>query len=249
MKKRVLTLLFLMYGMVVSNSIFAQCTPADYTSCPDPENNGQVCPDSLETAYRGEYYEQVFSILPPHETTGIVFTIHHLHLVDVGNLPEGITWVSNTDDNDFYPGTYYCVLMSGTPADTGTYPLHIEVEVFGELNGTPVSMGNVIDSTSLTLVVEEANGTADLFVRNSRMRLQPNPFFDKTNISYRSTEPGQVEVSVCTLQGKEVKRSTFDVEAGENKLPLNIETLPPGHYVITLITPAGRVSDIAVKTR
>ena len=249
MKKRVLTFLFLMFGIFFTNSVLAQCTPADSISCPDPENNGQVCPDSLDVAYKGEYYEQVFSILPPYETTGIVFTIHHLHLVDVGNLPESITWVSNTEDNDFYPGTYYCVLMSGTPADTGTYPLHIEVEVFGELNGTPVSMGTVTDSTSLSLVVEESNGVADLFVRNSRMKLWPNPFINKTNISYRSPEPGQVQVVVSSLQGKELESCFYTVEAGENKLPVNLEQLAQGHYVITLVTSSGRISDIAVKTR
>ena len=36
----------------------AQCTPGDETSCPDPENNGEVCPAVLPNGIIGKEYKQ-----------------------------------------------------------------------------------------------------------------------------------------------------------------------------------------------
>ncbi len=232
MKNKALLLLLLIFGTTWITNTYGQCTPGDSISCPDPENNGQVCPDSLAIGYQGQAYNQTISILPPTVTTGLVFTIHHIHLVDVGNLPQGISWVSNTEDNDFYPGTYYCVLLSGVPSDTGDFVLRIVVEVFAVYNGTIISVGEVTDSTSLMMHVEQYSGVENLFSAKNRLSFWPNPFINNVRMKFISNEGGRVEISVYTLQGVPVLRKNAFSVAGENTISIKSSGLPQGHYIV-----------------
>ena len=93
---------------------FAQCTPGDETTCPDPENNGEVCPAVLPNGIIGKEYSQEFTIIAPpeYEIDGNVIPLHHIKIVDVENLPPGITWETNASDSVFMVVTYKCVLLS-----------------------------------------------------------------------------------------------------------------------------------------
>ncbi|HFB61793.1 MAG TPA: hypothetical protein ENJ69_02295, partial [Bacteroidetes bacterium] len=123
MKKILRFLMFMWMFLGLQAGLLAQCTPADSTSCPDPENNGQVCPDTLNTGYLGQEYNQTVSILAPPQVLaqGLYVPVKYVHLADVENLPPGITWKSNDTTDNFYPHVYSCVLFSGVCSDTGTY--------------------------------------------------------------------------------------------------------------------------------
>jgi hypothetical protein len=237
MKRKIITLLLILPICLASLSSFAQCTPSTPEECPDPENNGQVCPDSLAVSYIGQLYSQVATIKPPAiyflppDSTEI--TLHHVKLMEVGNLPPGLTWQSNTPDSIFNAGEYYCVLMEGTPDSAGEYHLRIVVDVYVVIlpGWPPVNVATVVDSTSLTLVVVDdsginGDGTTSLLARQN----VPNPFQINTRIDFYSEIAGPVDFEVYSILGQKVYYRQIIAFHGENSLIYNGQTLPEGPY-------------------
>ncbi len=239
MRKRLRLLSLIFLAGVYSASLWSQCTPGDATTCPDPENNGQVCPDSLQAALAGRFFSHAFTILPPPEY-GINETdtiqLHHITLVDVTNLPPGFTWQSNSETNEFMIGTYYCVLLEGTPGVAGKYPLHITVDVYVRPFPTlpPILAATVTDSTSLFLEVKwDPNGIAEppekpwvLFAP------RPNPFSDKTQIGVQASEPGAVTLCVVDLVGQTLHQELLQVKRGDNYFTFDGHSLTRGIYIL-----------------
>lgn len=234
MKLKTLTFfLILLSFCFAAMSVRSQCEPATPEQCPDPENNGQVCPDSLVLARVGQFYSQVATIKPPasYMLDTIEIALHHVKLMEVGNLPSGITWQSNTPDSVFIAGEYYCVLMEGTPVLAGDYPLRIVVDVYVLIFGTPVKITTAIDSTSLTLVVVNDAGikgdeNTSLFVRQNI----PNPFQCNTRIDFHSEIAGTVDFEVYSFLGQRVYAQQLNTSRGENSLIFNGQMLPEGPY-------------------
>ena len=113
---------FLLLAVFLSANTMAQCIPGDSISCPDPENNGQICPDTIAPAYRGIDYTQDITFLAPAkiDTLSLSIDVYNITLVDIEGLPQGMEWETNAEDNEFYPEIYYCILFSGnTAVDTG----------------------------------------------------------------------------------------------------------------------------------
>jgi hypothetical protein len=235
MKRKIITLLLLLPIYLLSQNGYSQCTPATPEECPDPENNGQVCPDSLIVAHVGQFYSQVATIKPPAiyylPPDSAEITLHHVKLMEVGNLPSGLTWQSNTTDSVFNAGEYYCVLMEGTPDSVGEYHLRIVVDVYVLLFNTPVYVTTVTDSTSLTLVVIDDAGIngddqSSLVARHNI----PNPFQSITRIDFYSKISGSVDFEVYSILGQKVYNQPLIAFRGENSLVFNGQMLPEGPY-------------------
>ena len=235
MKRRMITLLLLLPICLLTLNSYSQCTPATPEECPDPENNGQVCPDTLTEARVGQLYSQVATIKPPAiyflppDSTEIA--LHHVKLMAVGNLPSGLTWQSNTSDSLFNAGEYYCVLIEGTPDSAGEYHLRIVVDVFVLIFNTPVYVTTVTDSTSLTIVVIDNAGingddNPSLVARHNI----PNPFQNSTRIDFYSDIAGSTDLDVYSILGQRVYHQNIITIRGENSLIFNGQTLPEGPY-------------------
>ena len=218
--------------------VLAQCTPADSTSCPDPENNGQVCPDTLNTGYLGQEYNQTVSILAPPQVLaqGLYVPVKYVHLADVENLPPGITWKSNDTTDNFYPHVYSCVLFSGVCADTGTYQLKIKVDVYVDISGIAVLLGHNVDSTSLSITVEAANGIGDHFSKGQKIKAWPNPFRDRFRLQFFSSSGHSALVEIYTLQGQRVFRRNYPASPGRNVLSVDGRGLHRQFYLVRLTT-------------
>ncbi len=233
-KAIILTLLIFVYN----NVILAQCIPADSLTCPDPENNGQVCPDTLPGAVTGELYSQVATIKPPL-TVGdtIVLDLHHIQLMDVENLPDNITWVSNEPNNEFMAGAYYCILLEGTPSIPGTYYLKIIVDAYviilPEL--PPVNIGQTMDSTTLFITVTDPSGITENPSRNLVITENfPNPFTSETIINYYSTETGTLLFEVFDILGNCVYKKNYSMTRGDNAIHFCGENISNGNYYYLL---------------
>ncbi len=250
MKNELRILMLFLFGFLFTTMVYGQCTPADSTSCPDPENNGEVCPDSLNVGYLLHQYNQTISILPPPQldTGGLTIPIHHLKLIDVGNLPPGITWVSNTDDSVFMAGNYYCVLFSGTPTDTGSYVLKIIVDVYASFGGSYFYLSRVIDSTSLTMHIEKSSGTNNLADGKGDISFYPNPFSKDFRLKFYSSGHGYAAMKIYTLQGIEVMQKDFYSSTGENIIFIDGSKLPCGNYVVKITGVNGIFTGIITKT-
>lgn len=255
MRKSVPIILSLLLTVLFSTFSWSQCTPGDAVTCPDVLNNGEVCPDSLPGAIAGHLYSEAFTILAPpvypvNETDTI--TLDHITLVGVTHLPEGFTWQSNTDSNEFMVGTYYCVLLEGTPATAGKYPLHITVDVYAKIFPLlpPILVATVTDSTSLFLEVKwDPNRTDDYPDKQAFiLSTKPNPFFDRTRIEIRSREPGLIRLDVYDLVGQ--LRFTEYIQAcrGTNYFDFNGHLLHQGVYILKVSSEAFSQTMRLIKT-
>jgi hypothetical protein len=251
MKRKIITLILLLPFCLVTLNLFSQCEPATPEQCPDPENNGQICPDSLAVAYVGQPYTQVATIKPPATyitPDSIEITLHHVKLKEVGNLPAGITWQSNTQDSIFLAGEYYCVLMEGTPDSAGDYTLRIVVDIYVMIFGVPVKVATATDSTSLTLVVVDNSGikgyeNTSFYIRHNI----PNPFQADTRIEYFSEKAGPVTFEVYSLLGERMYTEQLNAVRGENSLVYNGLRLPEGSYFYLLRNGSYQTTGIMVR--
>lgn len=237
MKRKIFTLLFISAIFLANLASFGQCIPETPEQCPDPENNGQICPDSLAIAHVGQLYSQVATIKPPLQyylpPDSTLITLHHVKLMEVGNLPQGLAWQSNTTDSIFNAGEYYCVLLEGTPDSAGEYHLRIVVDVYVVIlpGWPPVNVATITDSTSLTIVVVNDSGikgdnNTSLLARSSF----PNPFKDNTRIDFYSGIAGPVIFEVYSILGQKVHNEQIIAIRGENSLFFNGQELPEGPY-------------------
>ncbi len=100
---------------------YADCTPNTTTT--DPEGVGVRDPIDLPVGFNGDYYNTVLTIISPAKATTwgfINFTITKIQLTELVNMPEGLTWESNSGNSDdyMYAGEKYCIVVEGTPNST-----------------------------------------------------------------------------------------------------------------------------------
>lgn len=227
--------------LLLPATIRAQCTPGDETTCPDPENNGEFCPETLPEAVFEEPYLQDFTILPPPEyvvdsNAGIVVQLHHITLKNVSNLPPGLSWVSNSEDSVFMVGTYYCVLLEGTPTEKGLFPLHIQVDVYvpGILGSPPIFVGTVTDSTTLALNVADPSSVGEPGSGISGITIGPNPFRDQLTVNFTHTGSSSIHFEIYDLLGTRIHGQEVRSYAGINQIQYTGAALKPGMYLILL---------------
>ena len=253
LKTFTLTIFFSTFLLIFSPDVLrAQCTPATAEECPDPENNGEICPDTLMTGVLNQSYEQVVSILPPPAVgDSMNIILDHLQLTDVGNLPPGISWVSNQPDNNFPAGEYSCISLSGVPTEAGIYYLRIVVDVWVIIiNGyPPINLGQQVDSTSIFLEVIDDSGIPEYANRNFFIRNnQPNPFSGSTLINFYTHEPTSVELTIFSSMGEVVYRQNYLSIRGDNKLKFDGSTLRNGTYFYVLKSSKYKASGMMVKS-
>jgi hypothetical protein len=214
----------------------AQCIPGDSISCPDPENNGQICPDTITPAYRGIDYTQDITFLAPAkiDTQSLSIDVYNITLVDIRGLPEGIAWETNAEDDEFFPEIYYCILFSGnTIVDTGTYPITIVVDIYALILGNPVKVAQIEDSTSLAMRVLELPNAVGEIPGQLSARIWPNPFEGNFSLQVEGYH-GKLELEITNILGERVYRKQISVIQGANTLQIDASFLPEGIYFVGL---------------
>jgi len=185
----------------------AQCTPLGEEGCPDPEGNGEICPDTISPVYIGKPYEQVVTMLAPSsvDTLGFNVSLDHITLIDVEGLPEGITWVTNAENNEFFIETYYCILFSGTSnAAAGDYPLKVIVDIYANIFGEPGNIFQLTDSTSLKMQVMDPSSIEERQLSTIISNVWPNPFSNELNLELNTDRNSSGKIELYNLMGKMV---------------------------------------------
>ncbi len=235
--KRFIQITAILFSLFIGvQSTYSQCTPGNAETCPDPEENGQICPKIPTPVYVGVEYMQEVTILPPPkiDTNNMIITIHHITLVELGNLPTGITWESNAENNEFLAETYYCILLSGTSyADTGSYPVKIAVEAFTKIGNTIVSLGKTVDSTTLSINVE---ANPNYITENTEPPLMykvwPNPFSTMLNISLFESSNEVTEIEIFNIMGNRMYYGEYSEYPAVYKADLS--SLAEGVYILSI---------------
>ncbi|MCK4699603.1 MAG: hypothetical protein KAT38_04700 [Bacteroidales bacterium] len=221
--------LLLTTGIIISG--YGQCVP-DTANCKDINEPGQVCPDTLPVAVLNTWYEQVFTIIPPYEFdlgAGVI-PIYKIVLDTVINLPPGLTYEPNA--TELFPDSAYCVLISGTPTETGTFFLKICVTPFVEFMGSIVQGAQTVDDTSLFIIVQSTTGLPVMSTDQvTLLPVKPNPFTMSSRIGLTSDRFGVGNLYVFYITGQMAHHEEIWVQPGKNYFDFRGETLRKGIYL------------------
>jgi len=154
---------------------FSQCEP-DTINCKDIGEPGQICPAILPDGFLGVPYEEVITIIAPDSANleeGSI-GLFKIELVSLENLPPGIGFTSET--MEFFPDQYYCVSLTGTPTQLGTYNLKITVIPYIKLMTWVLALDPQTDSTSVSLTIMPSSAVINLGKASfSLIPAYPNP--------------------------------------------------------------------------
>ncbi len=232
-----------------SYTSFSQCIP-DTANCEDIGNPGEICPDTLPSGMQGVPYEEIITIISPDSAgIGDVSTpLVKVRLDTVLNMPPGIIYES--EYGEFFPDSVYCISLSGTPTDTGTFYLGITVTPFIDILGNVVAMPAVVDDTSIFIRIE-APSLSEL-TNNNGFRVFaafPNPYRESTQIGYSLSTPGEIELLVYNMLGRMVWQEKGKDLPGRNFFKFTGNMLPPGVYLYSVIHKDQIINNKLVKSR
>lgn len=160
MKKLYLLIIIFAGLLLSSNQLSAQCTPDP--DCTDPQGDGEYCPTEFPNAVEDEFYSQTLTVIAPVEQGG--FTLHHIDVLSIENIPPGMNYQCQNDDCSFYPASPKCISISGTPeiGSWGEYNLHLTIEIFIDVAGNAISIGTFTDSSTVVFIEPQVRGTFEI---------------------------------------------------------------------------------------
>ncbi|PID92654.1 MAG: hypothetical protein CSA96_02260 [Bacteroidetes bacterium] len=218
------------FAFFTSLTIHAQCEP-DTANCKDTGQPGEFCPKELTELVVDVPFDETITVIPPDtfHYNGKDLVIIHVVVDSVTNLPPGLSYQTNAEV--FYPDTAYCIQVSGTPTDTGVYTLRIYVSPTINYLGTPFPVGQVVDSTTVSITVHAPSGINPFAISDFRVLPNvPNPFRDVTRLGFFSPSPDLVKLQVFSILGKLVCEEKLEAQHGENHFRFNGGELEPGAY-------------------
>jgi Secretion system C-terminal sorting domain len=213
------------------NMVYGQCVP-DTMGCKDEGTPGEFCPLALPVATVNVAYDEVITVIPPGEAkigeTTII--IKYIIVDSVLNLPSGMTYAANAEI--FYADTAYCIALSGIPVNAGTDTLAIYVTPFISVGTTAIPGPQVVDDTSVVIIVQEASGIKPSHYSTFQVLPNiPNPFSDVTRIGFFTPFDDLVELRVFNILGEMIHQETQGFSPGEHYFEFNGQALQPGTYI------------------
>lgn len=222
MKKLILSLTFASFAL---GSFAQSCTPDQTITSPG------TYPDILPDGTAGEYYEESVQFRIPADTnvdfngTTVNAVIDSIKVIDVQNLPSGITYACNPSSCALPGGKTSCGVLYGTigASEQGTFTFVIPVIIYARVGGAfPLQQPDTIYGLSMN--VNTPNSTTRIM--DEKLLVYPNPAQGNLNIAL-TFHAGQAEVQVFDRQGKEI---VLEEQKIDNVIELNTKQLTPGIY-------------------
>ncbi len=234
-------LLSLLFAAASSIALAQPCTP-------DPlyaDSVFGVWPDTTENFSAGMIgipYEQILNLIVPSDA-GLVdpqfagLVIDSVGFVGLTGLPLGLSVACNSQTPaacTYITGQLGCGVITGTPTETGTFPLVLNVlahsSIFGNVLSVPYTFGGYqIVITDNTTSIEGPELTS-----LGSVRTVPNPFAVRTSFEFELDRSGVVELRVFNLLGEEMWNRSIQGKAGVNKVPFDGQSLSEGVYIYKL---------------
>jgi hypothetical protein len=127
-----------------------------------------------------------------------------------------------------------CVIVSGTPNKSGTFPIKITSQVRVNL-GFGFAWFPAPDNTDYKMVVANTAGIETLDLNKFEVKQNtPNPFNFKSEIAFSSLNSTDVDFKVYNMLGKVMLSKTFKAEKGSNTISLDASSFSPGIYVYSI---------------
>ena len=94
----------------------------------------------------------------------------------------------------------------------------------------------------MTYVRSDAtNSTGGPFLRQASISIYPNPAYGLTTFEVSGLDNGDYTISVINVLGRRVATTTFSPTLGTAKVPIELDNLPRGTYLYTLMNQRGRI--------
>jgi hypothetical protein len=219
---------FFLFTTSASLQLSAQCTP---------DNNmpkGSIFPESIKIGYKDLAYSDVIYFRAPLDTTAmqnnikINVRVDSMEITGVKGLPSEFTYTCFTSNCRFKGGESSCLTLTGSPKQTGVYPLVVYVRTYPTWKSfvdIPLPAQN--DSNSrYTLYVYGNVGYLENSLENS-ISVFPNPTNDLLNIATSSTQ--KITAQLFDINGKLHIEQVFDANA-----TMSLKSLSKGIYVLKL---------------
>jgi hypothetical protein len=247
MKRIVLLSATLVFGILISLQVSAQCEP-DTVTCEDIGDPGQFCPLKLPHAGLNVLYDETVTVIPPgtYMFGQTQLTILYIRIDSVKNMPPGIDYFPNADI--LYPDTAYCIQLTGTPTEVGvdTFKIYITalVDILGGIEY------QVVDDSSIVLRVVEVLGTDPRQITEFKVTQNvPNPFSDFTRMAYYTPSEERVELCVYNILGLRVHQESEMVPPGEHHFAFDGRNLEPGIYLYSVASRDAWFTGKLIKSR
>lgn len=135
-----------------------------------------------------------------------------------------------------------CVIVSGTPNKTGTFPIKIISQARAVFFGQG-TWAAAPENNDYRLVVAAPSGVGSMdLVKFEVSQNTPNPFSDKSEIRFSSVNSSDVEFKVYNLLGSVVYNSNFKSVKGINTISIDANSLTPGVYMYSVKNGAGTIT-------
>jgi len=209
-----------------------------------------IFPDSatgLPCAIVDSLYSKVITAVVPLDTTTMVggfpvdFWIDSIVLLDITGLPPGIVVDGcNPSSCGFPGGTSGCVKIKGTPTTVGLYNLEVFTRAY--VRDKQFNTNNTQDDT-ISYYFIDVTDTANCILTGikeidasklSVIQNNPNPFTDKTEISFTTAKTGIIKFKVYNVLGKLVYSENINAKTGANTIEFFTHDLPAGIYLYDL---------------
>lgn len=241
-------MLFFCLALLTGKQVSAQCDPD--STCIDINNAGAFCPDTLPDMVLGEPYEIVLTVIPPSEFEyqGNMLSIAYIEIDSVKNFPPGITYAANAAR--FYSDSAYCVLISGTPTETGTFTLdlhvtpYIEIPLLGIIPGPP-TVDNTVDLTVQNVTSTDIPESRQFEV----LQNVPNPFSQNTRIGFYTPSRDRISLKIYSIVGELMYEESREADPGEHFFNFNGSGLVSGTYLYRVTSGSSHQTKKLIKTR
>ena len=161
-------------------------------------------------------YSTTFQILVPVDTTylGLPAIIDSINVTGVTGLPSGFSYSCNPSNCSFPGGSNGCFVLEGsapTSGQIGSYPLVVNLMVYGRVLGVPQTLPSSNDN--YTLYIDQNVGITSLvpsgfFVSQNL----PNPFGNMTEVIVGSPAADRIVVTIADLLGNIVSTESYQVQ-------------------------------------
>lgn len=135
-----------------------------------------------------------------------------------------------------------CVIVSGTPNKSGTFPIKIISQARAVFFGQG-TWAAAPENNDYRLVVAAPSGVGSIDqVKFEVSQNTPNPFSDKSEIRFSSVNSSEVEFKVYNLLGSVVYNSNFKSIKGVNTISIDADALSPGVYMYSVKNGASTIT-------
>ncbi len=215
---------------------------------PNPNFTGVgIDPDSATNfapGYANSPYSQLVTIRVPQDTQVLPPPIPPLSwdstvMVSMTGLPPGFTYncwnagPGNQSRCSWRGNTVGCAIITGNPTinDTGTYNLTINTQNY--VGGSTSPINYII--TYYKIVINAPSSVGDNnAVTFEVLQNYPNPFSDKSEVSFTTANPGVAEVKIFNVVGTQMTSFKLKAKHGLNRFTIDSKGFNSGIYMYSI---------------